>query len=167
MPLGACLPPSCISLEPPGTILDEIWSILGLILGAFWRQFAYFFAPFSHLVPEWRFRHNFCLIFVKKCSEKGVAGRALRSWKHGKYCSIAHMRPFWAEPPPDRPQGGQNDPPGLVSESLLAPFGLPLASLWPSFFAPLFLMRFGGRFGLAGLSRGARGGSRPHPLVVW
>ena len=55
---GPCLPPSCASLGPPSAILDGIWSILALILGAFWRQFAYFFAPFSHLVPEWRFIHS-------------------------------------------------------------------------------------------------------------
>ena len=88
------------------------------------------------------------------------------SLKHGKYCMIVHMRPFWAEPPPDRPQGGQNNPPGLVLESLLAPFGLPVASLWPSFFAPCFSMRFRGRFGLAWPPRGdtAAAGSRPLEL---
>ena len=89
------------------------------------------------------------------------------SSKHGKYCVIVHMRPFWAEPPPDRPQGGQNDPPGLILEHLLASFGLPLASLWPSFFAPCFSMRFGVRFGLARLPREARGGSRTRPLELW
>ena len=78
------------------------------------------------------------------------------SSKHSKYCMIVHMRPFWAEPPPDRPQGGQNDPPGLILETLLASFGLPLASLWPSFLAPCFSMRFGVRFGLARLPRGTR-----------
>ena len=89
------------------------------------------------------------------------------SLKHGKYCMIGHMRPFWAEPPPDRPQGGQNDPPGLILEPLLASFGLPLASLWPSFLAPFFLLRFGVRFGLARLPRGGRGGRRPEPLELW
>ena len=82
------------------------------------------------------------------------------SSKHGKYCMIVHMRPFWAEPPPDRPQGGQNDPPGLILEPLLASFGLPLASLWPSFFAPVFSMRFGAHSGPPRLPRGGRGGRR-------
>ena len=67
------------------------------------------------------------------------------------------MHAFLAEPPPERPQGSQNDPPGIISEPLLAPFGLPLASLWPSFFTPCFSMRFGVRFGLA---RAAPGGTR-------
>ena len=82
------------------------------------------------------------------------------SWKHGKYWMIVHMRPFWAEPPPDRPQGGQNNPPGLVLESLLAPFGLPVASLWPSFFAPCFPCVSGCVLGSPGLPRGGRGGRR-------
>ena len=55
------------------------------------------------------------------------------------------------------PKTRPRDPPGLVLEPLLASFGLPLASLLPSFFAPCFSMRFRVRFGLA---RAAPGGTR-------